>query len=359
MGTAEILMRYAEVAKRDNLLPVRVTPYYRRLVEEEVNTLGGTHGPLYRVVYPTEARISERAPGEMKEFVKDRDNMPAGLQDTVIRKYDNRLLFLITDKCAAHCMYCFRQDVLTEQHERDLPGLGGKLDALVAYLRANPEVEEVIFSGGDPLLVPFKTLQNCLQRISSETQVSNFRFHTRNIAFAPQVFNQRLCRLFGDYNARMVLHLVHPYELCAEAVSAIRELNACGVRCYSQFPILRGINDHARVLGLLLRGLDELGVRPLSLFVADPINYSACFRIPLARLFSIVDELNWHTSAWINAVRLVLDTPIGKVRREDITHWDKERGLVTFSRDGQQVVYPDFPSETDKPGDIRTLLWKS
>lgn len=359
MGTAEIFTRYAEMARRENLLPVRVTPYYRQLVHEEVNILGGTHGPLYKVVYPTEERISERAPSETKEFVRDRDNMPAGLQDVVIRKYTNRLLFLITDKCAAHCLYCFRQDVLSEQHERDLPGLDGKLDALTEYLRANPEIEEVIFSGGDPLLVPFKTLQTCLQRISRETGVTNIRFHTRNLAFAPQVFNHRLCSLLGDYNTRIVLHLVHPYELRAEAASAIKELNACGVRCYSQFPILRGINDHAEVLAQLLRALDELGVRPLSLFVADPINYSASFRITLTRLFSIMDELNWHTSAWINAVRLVLDTPIGKVRREDITEWDKERGLVTFSRNGQQVVYPDFPPEMDKPTDLRTLLWKS
>jgi KamA family protein len=358
MGTAELLIRYAEVAKKDHLLPVRVTPFYRRLVEEEVAALGGTHGPLYKVVYPTEARISDRAPGETKEFVKDRDNMPDGLGDVVIRKYSNRLLFLITDKCAAHCMYCFRQDVLSEQHERDLPGFGGKLDALVEYLRANPEVEEVIFSGGDPMLAPFKTLETCLRRISGETHVTNFRFHTRNIAFAPQVFNERLCRLFGDYNARVVLHLVHPYELLPEAVGAVSALNAAGVRCYSQFPVLRGINDHPRVLERLLRGLDELGVRPLSLFVADPINYSACFRISLRRLFSIMDELNWQTSAWVNAVRLVLDTPIGKVRREDLTDWDEERGLVTFSREGQQIVYPDFPREMDEPGDLATLLWK-
>jgi lysine 2,3-aminomutase len=359
MIDVEFLNQFAEVAKRENLLPLRVTPYYQKLVEEELAVLKNTNGPIYKVVYPTPERLKVRAPGEVKDFVEDRDNMPEGLGDMVLRKYRNRLLFLITDKCAAHCMYCFRQDVLAEQHERDVPTFDTKLGRLIQYLQARPEVEEVIFSGGDPLNVPLRMLRASLERISRETSVTNFRLHTRNAAFAPKAFTPEACRLLGDYNVRLVLHMVHPYEIRDEAVAVIKSVQSFGVRCYSQFPVLRGINDHAAVLERLLRRLDELGVRPLSLFIADPINYSASFRIPLARLFSIMDELNWRTSAWINSVRLVLDSPIGKVRREDISGWDKEAGVVTFSRDGEQVVYPDFPQEFDEQGDLQTLLWKS
>lgn len=359
MIDTEVLNQFAEIAKRENLLPVRVTPYYRSLVDEELAVLKNTQGPIYKVVYPTAERIGLRVPGEVKDFVEDRGNMPHGLGDMVLRKYRNRLLFLITDKCAAHCMYCFRQDVLAEQHERDVPTFDTKLDGLIRYLQEHPEVEEVIFSGGDPLNVPLRILRTSLARISKETSVTNFRLHTRNAAFAPKAFTEEACRLLGDYNVRLVLHVVHPYEIREEAVSIIKTVQSYGVRCYSQFPVLRGINDHAVVLERILRKLDELGVRPLSLFIADPINYSATFRIPLARLFSIMDELNWRTSAWINSVRLVLDSPIGKVRREDMVGWDKEAGVVTFSRDGEQVLYPDFPQELDEQSDLKTLLWKS
>jgi KamA family protein len=345
--------------EQDYLLPIHVSPHYRQLVEEEIKTLQGTFGPLYKVAYPTAERIHVRAPGEVVDFVQDEDNMPPGLEDVAIQKYKDRLLILTTDKCAGHCQYCFRQDVLTEQQSRVLPTLQVRVGRIIRYLRQHPEIQEVIFSGGDPLCVPFEHLEVFLSRIRNETSVPHIRVHTRNVVYAPQTITEPIGRLFRDCRVRLVLHIVHPYELAEESLGAIKRLRSCGVCCYAQFPVLRGINDHPHVLARFLEELDSLHVRPLSLFIPDPIKYSASFRIPLARLFSIVNDLNWHTPAWINSVRLVLDTPIGKVRREDIVDWDEERGLIMFERDGKQIVYPDFPEELDAPGDISTLLWKS
>jgi lysine 2,3-aminomutase len=354
----EVIARYSELVKRDRLLPVRVTPHYRRLIEEEITALGNTTGPLYKVAYPTYERIAVRAEGEVKDFVYDEENMPQGLKDIVIRKYNNRLLFLITDQCAGHCMYCFRQDVLSNQHVRELPSFDTKISALIEYVQDNP-VEELILSGGDPTNVPLKQLEITLRRLRQETRISHIRLHTRNAVYAPHVFREHLCRLFAEYDVRVVLHIVHPYELVEETIKVIKKMCSFGVRCYSQFPILRGVNDHALVLERLLSQFDDLRVRPLSMFIADPINYSASFRLPLARLFSIIDDLNHHTSSWINSVRLVLDTPIGKVRREDMIYWDKEQNFVIFSRDDKQITYYDFPKELDVLGEINILLWKS
>jgi KamA family protein len=346
----QVLEEFSELAEQEHLLPIRVTPRYRRLVEEEVQVLQGTFGPLYKVAYPTHERIKVRAPGEVKDFVRDRNNMPPGLEGIAIRKYRDRVLFLATEECAGHCMYCFRQDVLVDQHEHPSLAFDIRLCYLIEYLQSLPEAQEVIFSGGDPLQMPADLLETALHRIRSETSVTDIRVHTRSIVYTPKVFTENICRLLGDYDVRLVLHVVHPYELDEEICHAIRRIRSYGVRCYSQFPILRGINDHVVVLEKLLRQLDTLEERQL--------NYSASFRIPLARLFSILDELNWHTPSWINAVRLVLDTPIGKVRREDIVHWDRECNLVTFERDGEQIVYPDLPQELDVPGRISTLLWR-
>lgn len=350
--------RYAALAKAERLLPQRVTPHYERLVAEEVTALGRCDGPLYRVAYPTEERLALRVPGEVPDFVSDRANMPPGYEDVIIRKYRSRLLFLGTDKCAGHCMYCFRQDVLSDQHGRAGPDHATRVATLVAYLQQHPEVDEVIFSGGDPLSLSATAMGEALEQITAHTQVRAFRVHTRNAAFAPAVFSERLCAILGAFRVRVVLHVVHPYEITSEARTAIARLRAAGARCYSQFPVLRGINDHPRVLRLLLGMLDDLEVRPISLFVPDPIQYSAAFRLSLARLWSIVDELNWTAPAWINSVRLVLDTPIGKVRREDIEAWDRDRGLVTFVREGHRVQYVDFPAELDVPGDVETMLWR-
>ncbi len=78
----------------------------------------------------------------------------------------------------------------------------------------------------------------------------------------------------------------------------------------------------------------------------------------MKRLLRLMDELYWSTGSWINGVSVTLDTPIGKVRREDIVAWDEKTGQITFQREGKEVIYHDFPAELDKPGELDALLWK-
>ncbi len=157
---------------------------------------------------------------------------------------------------------------------------------------------------------------------------------------------------------RVYVHVIHPYEIEKNMMEAVRKMHDAGVRTYSQFPILRGINDHVQVLEKLLNKLDELQISPINLFIPDPINYSYGFRLPMKRLFQLMDELFWTTGSWANSVRLVLDTPIGKVRREDIVAWNEQAGQITFQRQEKEVVYYDFPTGLDQPGELDTLLWK-
>jgi lysine 2,3-aminomutase len=358
MERCPLVAEFNALAKREGLLPVRVTPHYRRLVEEEVRALNSTGGPLYKVAFPVPERLTVRAPGEVSDFVNDRQNMPQELSDIVLRKYRDRALLLITDKCVGHCMYCFRQDILSDQHSRETPPFERKVTQAIAYLQSVPEVKEVILSGGDPLSLPFSLLRTAISRIKRETGVADIRIHTRNVVYLPEVFTDQLCALLGDYQVRLLIHVVHPYELDGKAEAAIRALGKHGVRCYAQFPLLRGINDHPAVLNQLLTDLDNLWVRPLSIFIPDPINYSGVFRIPLKRLFAIMDELNQNSPSWVNAVRPVLDTSIGKVRRENIVAWSEDTNTIVFARDGKQIIYHDFPAELDQPGDPEVLLWK-
>jgi len=345
-------------AKQLGVLPIKVTAHYQRLVEEEITTLGRTGGPLYRVVYPTAARLEMRVAHEVPDFVEDRTNMPPGLEGVLIHKYHQHALFLVTDKCAGHCMYCFRQDVMSDLQSQTLPAIDEKLNRVVDYLAKHPQISELILSEGDPLNVSFRYLEQILQRVRNETSVTDIRFHTRSIVFAPKVLSENVCALLGQYRARIYLHVVHPYELEEEVSEVIKRLQTHGVRTYSQFPILRGINDQVAILTKLLRALDDLRANPINVFIPDPISYSAAFRLPLKRLLGLMDELYWTTSSWTNGVRLVLDTPIGKVRRDDISAWDEQTGQVTFQREGKKVISHDFPAALDEPSQVNTLLWK-
>lgn len=353
-----LVKAYNDRAVPLGLLPIKVPPSYDRLVQEEVEALGFTGGPLYRIVYPVLRRLDTRSVHEVPDYVEDRTNMPSGLEGMFIHKYRNRALFLVTDKCAGHCMYCFRQDVISDLQKRAAPSLEEKIRRVVDYLAAHPEVRELILSGGDPLNVPLHYLEHILAAVRALNPQIRIRVHSRNVIFAPRLVSEPVCRLLGAYRVRVYLHVVHPYELTDDVTDAIGRMQAHGVRTYSQFPILRGVNDHVAVLKKLLESLDDLHVHPINLFIPDPINYSAPFRISLDRLLGLMDELYWNTSSWINGVRLVMDTPVGKVRREDITNWNRETGVVTFQREGQGIVYHDFPKHLDVPGRLETLLWR-
>lgn len=354
----DLLTRYAEFAGREHLLPVRVTAAYNQLLSEEAAVLGQRRGPLHRVVYPTAERLELRAPGEVADFVNDRSNMPSVAEGFIIRKHRDRLLFLATNRCAAHCLYCFRQDLLTDKKYMYEDTFAQKLELLLSYTKNSPEATEVILSGGDPLTLSLEQLRTTFSRLRSETNVREFRIHTRNVVFAPHSLSAAHCGLFADFDVRLVFHVVHPYELHLQARKAINRAVAAGVRCFAQFPILRKINDHPEVIVQLLRELEYLRVRPLTLFIPDPINYSACYRVSLHRLKDIVRTVWTSTPSWLNSMRVALETPIGKVRLEDIVEWDEANGVVVFERNGSSIRYPDLPKEMDEPGELSVLLWR-
>lgn len=356
--TTELRQEYNTKAKELNVLPIKVTPHYEKMVREEYLILGQVGGPLYRAVYPDSDRLKIQVSHEVPDFVEDQSNMPQGLANVLIHKYHRRALFLVTEKCVGHCMYCFRQDILTDIYGKPLPPIEERIERVINYLTDHPEVSELILSGGDPLTIPFRQLSHLFDQITKKTKITDIRVHSRNLVFAPQVVSDKIAKLLGKYHARIYIHVIHPYEIDEKMTIALKRLQEAGVRIYSQFPILRGINDHVRVLEKLLRQLDDLRANPINLFIPDPINYSASFRIPMKRLFKLMDELFWSTASWTNGVRLVLDTPIGKVRREDLVAWDDKTGRITFQRDGRKIIYHDFPANLDEPGELSTLLWK-
>ena len=351
---------FQELSKQESLLPIKVTGFYRRKIEEEVAALGHTEGPLHRVAYPSREKIEVRAPGEVADFVDDRHNMPKDTPDIIIRKYRDRILFLPTSVCAGHCQYCFRQDVLSEQHGQAASSLEDKLRLLREYLKDKHEIKEVILSGGDPMILPLHMLRPIIHSLKEELHVESIRIHTKTISYSPSVFHdEEKLQLLGKAGVRLVFHIVHPYEICEEVKQTIQRIRSHDIRCYSQFPLLRNINDHPDLLIYHLEQLDNLGIRNLSIFIPDPIYYSGAFRVNLFRLFDLINQFHWRSPSWINSTRFVLDTPIGKVRREDMKHYDDKTSTAIFERQGKQVAYPDFPAALDKPGELKTLLWKN
>jgi lysine 2,3-aminomutase len=350
--TKKIIEKYNEVAEKEHLLPVKVSAFYDKKVRQEINAIG-IGGPLYRSVYPTKERLSLLLENDPRDFVEEYRHMPIEGVNYIIRKYKNRLLFIVTELCFGHCQYCFRAYNIAKFGESELQNnLNERIDILVKYLDKSPEISEVVLSGGDPLMLNIENLSNIFAKISKW----DVRIHTRAIIYEPAVINRALAKLLRDSNVRLVLHINHPYEICEVVEKKIKLLHNNGVKLYAQFPLLRGINDNSEIIIRLLTKLDSLGVRPLTIFIADPIKYGASFRLSYGRIKRIINEINWETASWVNAVRFVMDTAVGKVRWDDIVK--NEGNKIFFTREDKKIEYSDFPSELDVATDIRKLLWK-
>lgn len=349
----DVLNEYNNLVKNDNLLPIKVSEFYMKKVVDEVNHIG-VGGPLYKSVIPTKEKIGVKTSVETRDYVEEDKHLPIEGVDYIIQKYSDRVLVIITDICFAHCQYCFRTYNLSKFQQSNLKEtIKNKILVLKNYLKVNPKIKEVIFSGGDPLSIGYDNMKFAL----NELKKFDIRIHTRSIVYEPSVFTKEMIELLSKYNVRLVFHINHPYEIDDIVEEKITEIRQSGIRMYSQFPLLRGINDNSKVLIRLLVKMDELNIRPLSIFIPDPISYGAVNRISVSRVEKIMDEINWNTPSWINSTRFVMDTTIGKVRRENIIK--KEEKCVTFTRDGKTVDYYDLDDGIDIPTPIEKLLWKN
>jgi lysine 2,3-aminomutase len=189
--------------------------------------------------------------------------------------------------------------------------------------------------------------------------VTDIRIHTRVPIFSPAALkSDDKLKLFATYNVRMVLHCVHPYEICDEVGGLLNRMHALGIRLYNHFPLLRHVNDHADVVLALIQKLDTYHVRTLSIYVPEPVKFSAAYRVAYDRMCHIMDEVVMRAPLWLNSFRFCLDSPVGKVRRENLTMRDRASHTLVFMREGARIVYPDFPADMDKAGDLETMLWQ-
>ena len=348
----DLKKKYEDLVNTDSILPIKISPFYFEKVKEEINKIG-IGGPLYRSVLPTQDKINLKTSFETRDYVEEEKHQPVAGANYIIRKYEDRLVFIVSDVCFAHCQYCFRTYNLSKFQKSNLKEtIERKVETLKTYLKNHREIKEVILSGGDPLSIGYDNLLYVLE----ELKEWYIRIHTRAIIYSPEIFDFATIKLLSKHNVRLVFHINHPYEICEIVESRIKELYTNNVRLYAQFPLLRGINDHYVVLKTLLEKMDELHIRPISIFIPDPISYGTPFRIEFDRVIDIMNKLNWNTNSWINSVRFCMDTTIGKVRYDNIIK--REGKCITFSREGKEVNYYDLDDGIDKPTPLNQLLWK-
>lgn len=327
-----------------------ITEFYMKKVNEEKDFLKTDKGPLSHVVSMESGKVLEKY-GVFNDFAGDELNK-INEEGTILHKYSDRILVLVTEKCISNCAYCFRQKKLNNGSIN----INTLLDQLEAYLDINTYVQEVIISGGDFMVYKYEIIQDMLERIKRGRDIS-IRLHTRAIVFQPNLFTKKIVDLFVQYNVRLYFHIVHPYEICNLVKKKMMEISRV-VRCYNQFPLLRGINDNADVIKLLIKNLDECRVNNVVIYVPDPLTFLGQYRIPIKKCIEIKHKLEETSPSWINSFRMVFDSPSGKVNIDRFIRKDTDKQICYFSHKNSIVEFPDFPEEIYQDSCKEILLWK-
>ncbi len=194
----------------------------------------------------------------------------------IYRKYSSRILVLVSEHCPVLCRYCTRKRITWNNHNRTATP-----ESLRSFLFQMPEIYEVIFSGGDPLMKPTTTLREFSQAALTSPSVHTLRIHSRVPTTLPGRFKEDLFRFFSETaektNTFLVLHINNASEISPEAADIFRRLKSSGVHLLSQSVFLKGVNDNLPALKNLILTLLQAGVRPYYLHQLDRIFGSAHF----------------------------------------------------------------------------------
>jgi lysine 2,3-aminomutase len=259
----------------------------------------------------------------------------------IIHRYPDRALFLPTDHCAVYCRFCFRKDRVGQgaaiATEADL-------DTAFTYLETHPAIWEVIFSGGDPLILSPRRLQTLMTRLAALPHIEVVRFHTRLPAVDPKRITQDLAKALSASGKAtyLVLHVNHADELTPEALVALKLLHEAGIILLSQTVLLKDVNNNTETLEHLLRKLVAHRVKPYYLHHPDLVKGTQHFRVSLDEGMQIMKELRGKISGlcWPT---YVLDIPGGfgkvPVNQSYITKSDDTTWVVEDIY-GASHIYP-------------------
>ncbi|MCU7797137.1 MAG: EF-P beta-lysylation protein EpmB [Candidatus Thiodiazotropha sp. (ex Myrtea spinifera)] len=246
---------------------------------------GDPHDPLLRQVLPLAEEMSPIA-GFTGNPVGDKESEAC---PGLLHKYQGRALIVATGACAVHCRYCFRRHYAYSNGSASPRQWMRILD----YLRKHNEIEEVILSGGDPLMVNDERLADWLEQLESLPQIKRLRLHTRLPVVLPQRIGPQLIGLLtrGRFETVIVIHANHPNELSPQVAEAMGQLKAAGITLLNQSVLLKGVNDKAETLVKLSERLFSIGVLPYYLHLLDRVAGAAHFEVEETRALEIQQAL--------------------------------------------------------------------
>ncbi|MFP4069312.1 MAG: KamA family radical SAM protein [Opitutales bacterium] len=324
----------------DRKLALAITPYFFNLIDRD-----DPHDPIRRQVIPR-AGESATAPEELLDPVGEENTKPV---EGIVHRYPDRVLFLVTDRCAAYCRYCTRSRLVSNAQDYNFHP---EFESGLEYIRNTPEIRDVLLSGGDPLLLSDRKLDYLLGELRKIPHVEFVRIGSRIPVFLPQRITPELCEIFKKHGPIwMSIHVNHPNECSQDLRAACERLAFAGVPIGNQSVLLKGVNDNVETMKSLIHRLLMMRVRPYYLYQCDLITGSAHLRTDPRVGIRIIEALRGHTTGY-GIPQFVIDAPGGggkvPINPEYVTAITDE-AIVMRNFSGDEYSYPLVAAAAAEP----------
>ena len=318
-------------------LAMAIPPYFFSLIDQEDENC-----PIRRQVIPR-LEETETADWEMDDPCGEDAHSPV---PGLVHRYPDRVLFLVTDRCAAYCRYCTRSRLVSNASGYDFHP---RFDEQIAYIEKTESIRDVLLSGGDALLFSDEKLEYLLTRLRAIPHVEFIRIGSRIPIFLPQRITPELCAMLKQFHPLFVsVHANHPRELTTEVRAGLERLADAGIPLGNQSVLLKHVNDDITTMKALIQKLLICRVRPYYLYQCDLIAGSAHLRTSAWKGLEIMEGLRGHTTGYA-VPQYVIDAPGGggkvPVNPEYLLQRNKDR-VVIRNFEGKVFEYPEAEDGT-------------
>jgi len=291
---------HLELEKTINKFPLSITPYYASLIDKE----NFRNDPIFKQAFPNPAELNISECDMKDPLHEDKDSPTKGLT----HRYPDRVLFLVSNRCAMYCRHCTRKRKVGDPEH--IP-LKQQIIEGIRYIENNLQIRDVLLSGGDPLMLPDDYLDWILTELNSIPHVEVVRIGSRIPVVLPYRITNELVHMLKKHHPLWLnTHFNHPREITPSSQEALRKLADAGIPLGNQSVLLAGVNDCPQIMKKLNQKLVQNRVRPYYLFQCDLSEGLSHFRTPIGKGIEIMESLVGHTSGFA-IPKYVIDAPGG------------------------------------------------
>ncbi len=324
------------------LHPLNITRYYLSLID-----INNAVDPIKKMSIPSKDelcvdKLSKKTTTDpYADDVWDKGN-------GIIHKYPYSALILVTEYCAMYCRHCFRKRLVGLPNDM----ITKNIEHAVEYIREHKEINSIIFSGGDPMLLPTSVIKNILDQFKDIDHINYIRIGTRAPVVHPiRFFDNELIEYLKEYNKVKTLfiptHFNHINEITTLSSKAVFNIRSAGITVNNQAVLLKGVNDSKEDIVDLMSTLVKIGINPYYLYQCMPVSrVRSHFQVSLNTAIDLIDASKRELDGYGKRFKFIMGHKIGKIE--------------ICGKNGNQIIMNQIHSTKEHPGDgSRIIIGKS